>query len=45
MISGIAHVNLTVPKGTLEQADVFYGTTLGLTSRPVPQAQKGMLAW
>ncbi|EGP92545.1 unnamed protein product [Zymoseptoria tritici ST99CH_1A5] len=45
MIAGIAHVNLTVPKGTLDQAETFYGTTLGLTSRPVPQVKKGELAW
>ncbi|KAK7885194.1 hypothetical protein LTR67_010685 [Exophiala xenobiotica] len=45
MISGLAHVNLTVPSGTLEQANEFYGTTLGLTSRPVPELQRGTLAW
>ncbi|KAJ9503976.1 hypothetical protein H2202_000032 [Exophiala xenobiotica] len=45
MISGFAHVNLTVPSGTLEQANEFYGTTLGLTSRPVPELQRGTLAW
>lgn len=45
MISGLAHVNLTVPAGTLDQANAFYGDTLGLTARPVPQLQKGTLAW
>ena len=45
LISGIAHVNLTVPAGTLEQANTFYGETLGLTARAVPAAQKGSLAW
>lgn len=45
MINGLAHVNLTVPSGTLEQANEFYGTTLGLTPRPVPALQKGTLAW
>lgn len=45
MISGLAHVNLTVPQGTLSQADAFYGQTLGLTSREVPERQKGTLAW
>ncbi|KAF2487495.1 Glyoxalase/Bleomycin resistance protein/Dihydroxybiphenyl dioxygenase [Neohortaea acidophila] len=45
LISGIAHVNLTVPSGTLDQAHAFYGETLGLKSRPVPELQKGTLAW
>jgi hypothetical protein len=45
MISGLAHVNLTVPSGTLEQANEFYSTTLGLTPGPVPELQKGTLAW
>lgn len=45
LISGIAHVNLTVPAGTLEQANTFYAETLGLTPRAVPAAQKGSLAW
>ncbi|KAK4503598.1 hypothetical protein PRZ48_004513 [Zasmidium cellare] len=45
MISGLAHVNLTVPEGTLSQADAFYGQTLGLTARAVPERQKGTLAW
>jgi hypothetical protein len=45
MITGIAHVNLTVPPGTLEQAAEFYGTTLGLTRAAVPVLQKDTLAW
>lgn len=45
MISGLAHVNLTVPAGTLDQANAFYGETLGLIARPVPERQKGTLAW
>jgi catechol 2,3-dioxygenase-like lactoylglutathione lyase family enzyme len=45
MISGIAHINLTIPQDTLEQAKEFYGTTLGLTSAPVPEAQKGTILW
>lgn len=45
MISGIAHVNLTVPAGSLELANRFYGETLGLTPRAVPQLQKETLAW
>ncbi|WPG98131.1 Glyoxalase/Bleomycin resistance protein/Dihydroxybiphenyl dioxygenase [Acrodontium crateriforme] len=45
MISGLAHVNLTVPPGTLPQATAFYGETLGLKERAVPQLQKGTLAW
>lgn len=45
MIAGLAHVNLTVPEGTLPLANEFYGTTLGLTPRPVPHLQKDRLAW
>ncbi len=45
MITGIAHVNLTVPSDTLAAANEFYGATLGLTPREVPQLQKGRLAW
>lgn len=45
MISGLAHINLTVPKDTLAAATEFYGTTLGLTPRPVPSLQCGTLAW
>ena len=45
LISGLAHVNLLVPPGTLDQANAFYGETLGLKARPVPQLQKGSLAW
>jgi catechol 2,3-dioxygenase-like lactoylglutathione lyase family enzyme len=45
MITGIHHVNLVVPPQTLSQAQEFYGTTLGLTSRPVPQMQRDTLAW
>lgn len=45
MITGIAHVNLTVPPGTLDQAAAFYGDTLGLTRVPVPVLQKDRLAW
>jgi len=45
MITGIAHVNITVPEGTFDQAEEFYGKTLGMTSVPVPALQKGMLTW
>lgn len=45
MITGIAHVNLTVPPGTLEQAAEFYGNTLGFTRIAVPVLQKDSLAW
>lgn len=45
MISGLAHVNLLVPAGTLDKAEAFYGGTLGLTPRAVPELQKGTLAW
>lgn len=45
MITGIAHVNLTVTPGTLEQAEEFYGKTLALSSAPVPQLQLGKILW
>ena len=45
MITGIAHINLTVPPDTLPLAEEFYGATLGLTRRAVPQLQKDRLAW
>ena len=45
MITGLAHVNLLVPEGTLDQANDFYGNTLGLTPREVPSLQRGRLAW
>jgi len=44
-ITGIAHVNLTVPPGTLDQAAAFYADTLGFTRVPVPVLQKETLAW
>ncbi|KAK5169144.1 uncharacterized protein LTR77_006453 [Saxophila tyrrhenica] len=34
-----------VPPGTLDQANEFYGNTLGLHSRQVPKLQAGTLAW
>jgi 4-hydroxyphenylpyruvate dioxygenase-like putative hemolysin len=45
MITSIAHVNLTVHPGTLEQAQEFYGQTLGLSSAPVPELQIGTILW
>jgi len=45
MITGIAHVNLTVPPGTLDLAEAFYGDTLGMHRVPVPHLQKDTLAW
>lgn len=45
MIAGLAHVNLLVPPGTLEQANIFYTETLGLTAVPVPPLQKETTAW
>ncbi|KAJ0114051.1 hypothetical protein J7T55_007885 [Diaporthe amygdali] len=45
LITGLHHINLTVPHGTLDQAKSFYSDTLGLTSRPVPAAQTDELAW
>jgi len=44
-ITGIAHVNLLVPPGTLSLAEEFYGNTLGFTRIPVPELQRGTLAW
>lgn len=45
LITGLAHINLSIPLGTLDDAKSFYGRTLGLTSRPVPAAQVDSLAW
>ncbi|TVY39867.1 hypothetical protein LOCC1_G004306, partial [Lachnellula occidentalis] len=45
MITGIAHVNILVPAGTLDRAEEFYAGTLGFTSIPVPELQKGSLKW
>ncbi|KAH7134522.1 hypothetical protein B0J13DRAFT_625737 [Dactylonectria estremocensis] len=45
MCTGLAHVNINVPDGTLDLAIEFYGNTIGLTPRPVPALQKGTLAW
>ncbi|KAA8646465.1 putative glyoxalase family protein [Aspergillus tanneri] len=45
MITGISHINLLVPEGTLDQARRFYCDTLGLTSVPVPSLQKHTTAW
>ena len=45
MFTGLSHVNVTVPEGTLELANDFYGNTIGLTPRPVPHLQRETLAW
>lgn len=45
LITGLHHINLTVPHGTLDRAVSFYATTLGLTPRAVPAAQTHELAW
>jgi catechol 2,3-dioxygenase-like lactoylglutathione lyase family enzyme len=45
MITGISHINLLVPPGTLDHAAAFYGSTLGFHPVPVPAAQRGSLAW
>ena len=45
MIAGLAHVNLIIPDGSLEQATEFYGNTLGLTPRKVPEGQRHRVAW
>ncbi|KAK5046499.1 hypothetical protein LTR84_008302 [Exophiala bonariae] len=44
-ITGLAHINLTVPPGTLPLAVEFYSGTLGLKPREVPHLQKDSLAW
>ncbi|GAP93330.2 putative glyoxalase family protein [Rosellinia necatrix] len=45
MITGLHHINLVVPPGTLDEAAAFYGATLGLTPRAVPARQAGTLLW
>jgi hypothetical protein len=45
MITGLSHINLLVPPGTLPLATHFYSTTLGLTPRPVPAHRVHDLAW
>ena len=45
MITGLAHVNLVVPRGTLPAANAFYAGTLGLTAVLVPERQRETLAW
>lgn len=45
MITGIAHINLLVPPGTLPHATTFYSDTLGLDPRPVPAHRVHDLAW
>lgn len=45
LITGLHHINLTIPHGALPLANSFYAGTLGLTSRPVPAAQTHELAW
>lgn len=45
MITGLAHVNLTVPPDTLQAAKAFYADTLGLTPRTVPSGSEHRLAW
>ena len=41
MITGIHHVQITVPKGTEEQARTFYCGVLGLPEIEKPDALKG----
>lgn len=45
LITGLHHINITIPDGTLGLANSFYVETLGLTSRPVPAAQVHEIAW
>ncbi len=45
MITGLAHINLVVPEGTLDKARAFYSGTLGLVETPVPALQRDTLAW
>ncbi|KAG9228836.1 putative glyoxalase family protein [Amylocarpus encephaloides] len=44
-IAGLAHVNLIVPVGTLEQADQFYAGVSGLTKVEAPVLQRDRLSW
>lgn len=41
----IQHVNLAIPKDTLEQAQEFYGDVIGFKNDQVPQAQRDTLLW
>ena len=45
MITGLSHINLLVPPGTLPLATAFYSKTLGLRPRPVPAHRVHDLAW
>jgi hypothetical protein len=45
MITGIAHVNLVVPPGTLDFAREFYCGTLGFQSATPPAILRDVLAW
>lgn len=45
MITGLSHINLLVPPGTLPLATAFYSKTLGLKPRPVPAHRVHDLAW
>ena len=45
MLTGLAHVNMLVPQGTLDHAEAFYSGTLGMTRVPVPALQRDTLAW
>lgn len=45
LITGLHHINITVPDHTLPLAKAFYADTLGLTPRPVPVAQAQKLLW
>ncbi|KZO99035.1 putative glyoxalase family protein [Calocera viscosa TUFC12733] len=44
-IGGFAHVNLTVPAGTLPIAREFYEGVLDMKPIPVPSGQRDTLAW
>lgn len=41
----IQHVNLAIPKGTLELAQEFYGDVIGFKNDQVPQLQRDTLLW
>lgn len=45
LITGLHHINITIPDDTLEFAKSFYAGTLGLTLRPVPAAQVNEIIW
>ena len=41
----LQHINLTVPRDSLDLATEFYGQVIGFGSDQVPAAQRGVLLW